>query len=256
MTRTHLFLATVLVVGNLFAHKPISDLCDRLFVALGRSAYEAVALLAIGAASIGAAFALRGRWSRSGDKPAVLPLLGLAVMTIAAQRWLLVSNVELIHFPQFALLAVLLLAAGIEPRPAWLIATAAGVLDEVYQWRFIYAGVPHTYLDFNDMLLNAMGAAWPVLLWPSPFGSTGSAATEDGTRRSAILSAAVVVLLLYLDPPRFHPFLVQAMTGRAYRVLTAGEALGAGLLVWQMVRAATSPRHRAEPDEASCGPEV
>jgi hypothetical protein len=168
MTRTNLLLASALVVANLFAHKPISDLCDRLFVAIGRSAYEAAALLFIGAASIGTAFALHRRWSPRGEAPAVLPLLGLGGLTIAAQRWLLVSNVELIHLPQFALLAALLLGAGLGSRPAWLIATAAGILDEFYQWRFIYAGVPHTYLDFNDMLLNALGATWPVLLWPVP----------------------------------------------------------------------------------------
>jgi hypothetical protein len=46
------------------------------------------------------------------------------------------------------------------------------------------------------------------------------------------------------------------MTGRAYRVLTAGEALGAGLLLWWIVRAATSPHRRATSGREPRGPEV
>jgi hypothetical protein len=232
-----LALAAALVLVNLVAHKPVSDLCDRMFALLGRAAYEAAALLVIGAGSLGAAAALYRKRHRNPRQ--LLSLVFLGAMTIGAGRWLLVSNIELIHFPQFALLAALLLAAGMQPCGAWLLASAAGIVDELYQWRFIYAGVPNTYLDFNDMLLNAMGAAWAVLLWPSaasPEGSAGVTA-RNGWRLSWAGPVLAVLLLLYLDPPRFDPLLQQAMTGRAYRVLTPGEALGVSVVIWLMIAA-------------------
>ncbi|MGH7787889.1 MAG: hypothetical protein ACRERC_13525, partial [Candidatus Binatia bacterium] len=53
--------AIALIVGNLFLHKPISDLCDALFARIGRVPYEWVTLIGISALSLaGAALLLRG----------------------------------------------------------------------------------------------------------------------------------------------------------------------------------------------------
>ncbi|MFN8641672.1 MAG: hypothetical protein U0802_08465 [Candidatus Binatia bacterium] len=74
------------------------------------------------------------------------------------------SNVELIHLPQFALQAALLLAVGLPPRLAWSGAVIAGAVDETYQHLVICAGVPDTYFDWSDIVLNAIGATWAVVL--------------------------------------------------------------------------------------------
>ena len=92
----------------------------------------------------------------------MLLLLGLHVL---AARGLLVANIELVHFPQYALLASVLYAGGLEPEAAWLLAAVAGSFDELYQHLVIYADRPDTYLDYNDMILNALGAAAGAFLF-------------------------------------------------------------------------------------------
>ena len=237
--------AAGLVVGNLFLHKPISDVCDALFVRLGRGPYERLMLSAIAAGSIAGGLALlRGRvWALR--RPRVLAaLLLLAVATVAAQQWMLVSNVELIHFPQFGLLAALLLGAGLAPQPAWIGATACGVLDETYQHLVIYAHVAGTYFDYNDVVLNAIGAAWTVVL----AAAGASLNRTDGASRweRALLGALLVGfgVSFWLAPPHvaaveafpyWRPALARAATGLDYHVMSASEGLAAVLLIWGLV---------------------
>jgi hypothetical protein len=132
-----------LVLGNFILHKPISDVCDALFARIGRQSYESVTLLGIAALSLGAAtLLLRGGAPALRSKRTLLALVGLAIATALAQRGLLVSNVELIHLPQFGLLAALLLVAGLPPQLAWIVATLAGAIDETYQLLVIYRASP------------------------------------------------------------------------------------------------------------------
>jgi len=252
---TRWLLALALVAGNFLLHKPISDVCDAFFARVGRAPYEWTSLLGVGAlALVGAALLLRGGAPalRSGRTLAALAVLALA--TVAAQRWLLVSNVELIHLPQFGLLAALLVAAGLPPRLAWLAASAAGVLDESYQRLVIYAAVPNVYFDWNDIVLNALGAAWAVLL--ACGGRVDPSGPDERRGERAALAIALVGLAaaLWLAPPRlvaiasfpyWRPPLGLAATGRDYHVMPAGEGVAALLLLWVLVAAGTGSRSAA-----------
>lgn len=86
----------------------------------------------------------------------------------AVDRWLTFSLAEWIHLPQYALLAVLLARAWDPDRQAWprarlmLLATGVGAFDELLQYLWTTASYSH-YLDFNDILVNAL-AAWLGLL--------------------------------------------------------------------------------------------
>ena len=83
--------------------------------------------------------------------------LALVVLMFLADRYLIVNNVERIHFPQYAILAVLL---GFSLRSEMLIffvASFAGFVDEFLQ--FVMNPVVTNYLDFNDITLNILGAA-------------------------------------------------------------------------------------------------
>src|SRR5689334_14116921 len=91
-----------LMIGNLFLHKPISDVCDQLYARLGRGPYERAMLIGIAALSIVGALLLVRRHMTALLRPRIWgSLLVLFAASWAAQRWLLVSNVELIHLPQF-----------------------------------------------------------------------------------------------------------------------------------------------------------
>ena len=151
-------VAAALSVGNLFLHKPISDVCDALYARMGRGAYEWSTLLAIGALSaVGAGWLVGRQRARALLQPPVIAcLLVLAAATVAAQRYLLVSNIELIHFPQFGPIAAPL-ATGLGPHGAWIGATLAGVLDETYQDP---SSRPAAYAArLQRYRLNAIGAA-------------------------------------------------------------------------------------------------
>jgi len=237
--------AAALLIGNLLLHKPLSDVCDAAYARLGRSAYEWLSLGAIGALCLaGAIILLRGGAARLRQPRPVLALLALAALSVAAQRTLLVSNVELVHLPQFALLAVLLLAAGLPAVAAWLVATLGGALDELYQRLVIYPAVPNVYFDWNDIVLNAIGAAWAVVLVCGGRG-TAPAAWSAGRRRAALAAAlAGVALAGWLAPPNVAlggafpfvtPVLRGAMTGRLYHVMPASEGLLALVVLWLLV---------------------
>lgn len=222
--------ALFLTAANLIAHKPISDLCDAVFELLGRATYEAASLMAIFAlCAVGAVALTRGRRP---DGTTWIALAVLTVPTICAARWLLVSNIELIHLPQFGVVAALLLWGGFSPLAAWALASTAGILDEVYQHLVIYAATPHTYLDFNDMLLNAIGAAWVAVVWPR---SEERAIPTLRRPYWVALVLAIWIILAWVDPPTWSPLLGRAMTGRLYRVLSAPEAFTGMVLLAALV---------------------
>lgn len=233
-----IFLAVALCAGNLVLHKPISDACDWVRAQWGFPRYDLAALIAIPLVS--AVLVIPRLLRRPGPLRwplSALILAPLALITVASQRWLLVANIELIHFPQFGLLAVVLLAAGFSGEAAWLLATLAGVVDETYQHLVIYSGRPDTYLDFNDMLLNGIGAAWGVLLFAAPAREPHPGPGFPRLRWPAPLLWVGGLLLvgLFWDPPWSRPLLSSSAGGRLYRVLSPAEALAGCALLWAMV---------------------
>jgi len=88
--------------------------------------------------------------------------LVLLVLMYLSDRYLIVNNAERIHFPQYAILALLL---GFSLRSEVLIlfvTSFAGFVDEFLQ--FVMNPVVTNYLDFNDIVLNILGAALGVAL--------------------------------------------------------------------------------------------
>ena len=247
--RPYWVIAFALCVGNLFVHKPLSDLCDWVAAYLGRTTYERVAVLGIGAFSAVIAIAvLRGMGRSFWPAAKITALLLLGLLTFTSQRWLLVTNIELIHFPQYAILGALLLATGLSAEKAWLVTTGAGVVDEIYQYLVIHSEVPGIYLDYNDMLLNTTGAAWAVILLSGSSvrrdslsavtTAVGNNPAQTKTRSTWIAAGLLVavIALLWLDPPVLSPVLQQAPTGRHYRVLSGAEALICVAALWALVR--------------------
>jgi len=246
--RLALAVAAGLLLGNLALHKHIEKVCAALAERHGFASYDRAMFwglaLASGAGLIVAALRLRS-WPRSLQSGALVGLLG--ALTYVSCRMLMMTAVELVHFPQFALVAGALLAGGVGIRSAWTVAALGGIADEVYQRLTLYWDRPYAYLDFNDMILDAIGAAWAVMLVAL---GRGYALPDDpgagGPGRSArrrlwvmiglgtLLFAALLLIDLYYtgSPVDTAPF------GRDYRRLSFGE--GAllfslvGAIVWQL----------------------
>jgi hypothetical protein len=234
-------VAAMLTLANPVLHKSISDVCDWVRARWGFESYNVTALIAIPVASLLVVLpALIRRRAVLLRTPTLVNVLIVSGISFAAQHWLLVANVELIHLPQFALLATLLLAAGLDASSAYLLSTAAGVLDETYQHLVIYAGVAGTYFDINDIVLNAIGAAWGVVLFAGMFEARMKTALS--WRTGVAVAAVALPVLWWLDPPRFSPFLSPTTSGRiTYRVMSSAEGLVACALLWGMTRFVTRP---------------
>lgn len=143
-------------------HDTASTLYGRIFSLFGRSVMEAalhaaslafLALLVLARLRIGRAPGHRevGAWAI---------LLALVALTDAL---LVVTNIERVHYPQYALLGLLLMLACQDAVAAMLLGALAGCVDEALQ----YALFPQytKYLDSNDCILNLLGVAMGVMLW-------------------------------------------------------------------------------------------
>jgi len=87
-----------------------------------------------------------------------------------AYRFLISAQIEIIHFPQYAILSFLL-AYAIDPERKKILivsilfwVTLMGMVDESYQYFYITRQFSH-YFDFNDIILNEMGTALGLFLF-------------------------------------------------------------------------------------------
>jgi hypothetical protein len=169
-------LPVALALSYPLLHLWVSERFDALSQAIGWPQYNRLMLWAMPAVL---AVALIGGslvpWGEVPTRWTWMRLAGVGGLAVAAQVLLVVANVELIHFPQYALLVGVLGAAGLAPEAAYWAATGWGAMDELYQHLVIYSHRPGTYLDLNDMVLNALGAAFAALLLrPRPAGASSA----------------------------------------------------------------------------------
>lgn len=82
--------------------------------------------------------------------------VSLAV-AVACFHSLLCMNIEVVHFPQYAILAVLLFARTGSFCQTIVWAVLCGLIDEGYQYLYLYPD-RRIYMDFNDVILNTVGA--------------------------------------------------------------------------------------------------
>ena len=78
-------------------------------------------------------------------------------------KYLFVVNIEFIHFPQYALFAVLAFPIIGNYQSTLIWSTLAGMVDEAYQY-FYLAPLDTPHYDFNDALTNLVGAVFGLLL--------------------------------------------------------------------------------------------
>lgn len=76
---------------------------------------------------------------------------------------LLVVNVEIIHFVQYLILAILLFPLLNNYRDTLFFATLFATADEAYQY-LVLAPLRTDYFDFNDVIIDLIGAALGLLL--------------------------------------------------------------------------------------------
>jgi VanZ family protein len=95
---------------------------------------------------------------RSGRRITIGYLVFTIALMVAAYFTIFVLATELVHFPQYALMAILLFPFSWRYGATLFWTTLLGVLDEGYQY-FYLAPDRTDYFDFNDVVINFLGAA-------------------------------------------------------------------------------------------------
>ena len=81
-----------------------------------------------------------------------------AFLVVISYKTLVVFNVENIHFPQYAVLTLPVFALFKHFGATVFWVTLLGVFDEAYQYVVLCRNNNAVYLDFNDIVLNLIGA--------------------------------------------------------------------------------------------------
>lgn len=188
-------LAAAYYVAVVVSHDRVQDVAYWLQRTFGRAVWGAtVAVLAAGAAAWVAYGAFRRL--RDGGRPravAVAWWCGLAGAAVASLT-LLATNMEVVHFLQYALLALPVLALSGRFGATVLAVTALGAFDELYQWVVLHPGWAVRF-DANDIVLNGLGAALGCAA-AAVFGDVEP--VEVGARRHAATWAPLLCVALLL----------------------------------------------------------
>lgn len=116
-------------------------------------------------------------------------------------RYLTYSINEYAHYPQYALLALLLARAMDPDRSRWYLGrvlfwtTLMGIGDELLQYLWITTSYSE-YLDFNDFLTNLVAAAAGMLLYYGPATARRSAAYRKPVVELLATSAILLAVLV------------------------------------------------------------
>ena len=113
------------------------------------------------------------------------------LLAAVVMKLLFVNNVEVVHYPQYALFSVLLfpLIGNYTATMVW--ATIGGMIDEAYQY-FYLAPLDTSYYDMNDIITNIVGLSFGLLLLRA-FGIEEY--TEFRWKRSSIWIGLSLVVL-------------------------------------------------------------
>ena len=144
----------------------------------------------------------------------------LLAVIFAANRILLFSPNEYVHYPQYAILVILMYLSIDPDRTRWPLArilfwgTFMGIIDEVNQYLFVCPSYGD-YLDFNDFFLNQLGVATGLLLvygFHAPKNQERPASPLFKSIEFRVIAVCFVILIvlygsgrLYLTPPKEVP---------------------------------------------------
>ncbi len=209
-------------------HEQVNGAVFALQHALGRRAFLVVCAAVAAVVAGGFLAATRRAFAPSRERRA-LGLWGALLLAgmLGAELGLVSVVSEAVHFLQYAIATLLLLPLAGAAGEAMIWATLVGIADESFQYWVLHRdwGI---YLDFNDIVLNAVGAALGGWVAVAALGLRGR---SDAPRFSALRSRALVAAVLLLAAG-----LLLVGTGRVG--LTAAEA-GPG--TWFVLDRGTPP---------------
>lgn len=144
----------------------------------------------------------------------------LLAAIFAANRLLLFSPNEYVHYPQYAILVILMWLSIDPDRTRWPFVrilfwgTFMGIIDEVNQYLFVCPSYGD-YLDFNDFFLNQLGVVTGLLLaygFHAPKNQDRATLPLFKSVEVKLVAVCFVILILlhaagrlYVTPPKEVP---------------------------------------------------
>lgn len=164
----HALICGLFAIGYLVAVTLLHDLMQQpAYWAQGQLSHRSWnRLVTLVSAPILVVFCIGVVWSlrRHPHPGTVVVYVAITVLlAIASFRTLLVMNIEVIHFPQYAILVCLLFPLRFRYGETVVWATLGALIDEGYQYFYLYAD-RRIHFDFNDIILNTIGAGFGVVL--------------------------------------------------------------------------------------------
>lgn len=164
--KVNIFLAIIYYLLVVLPHEEVGKfIAKTLDEPYGRDTYNLIILILGLLGTIGYLLPI---WKRVNTldrgKGRIWFAFGMTLLFILVSfNTLLVVNVEIIHFIQYAILALLLFPLLNNYRDTLFYATVFAAIDEGYQY-FVLAPLRTEYFDFNDIIIDLIGAALGLLL--------------------------------------------------------------------------------------------
>lgn len=166
-----IIITAVYYIQTVLLHEKVGELSGQLDKLLSRETYNWIITgIATTAILIYTALILFRLFDDGFKRKKLFYFIATLIFCTVAFELLLVIKVETIHFLQYFVLGVLLfvLIRRFGETVGW--ATLFGAMDELYQYiilnpdRLHLNRPPKSYYDFNDVVLNLLGAALAILL--------------------------------------------------------------------------------------------
>jgi hypothetical protein len=180
---------------NILAHEQVNDFAKWLIQVMGLSPFFwSTRILTV--AGVLVILFCRRHFLRQRERLKAVVLF--IVIGLALDMSLVIFASERVHYPQYALLTWIAYPAIGKPLPAALLSFLVGYVDEAHQHWIIYAKDQTAYFDWNDNVLNLLGAVSTLVLLPE--GSIRKS-SKRSILAATVIWIATMVLLVWIFKP-------------------------------------------------------
>ena len=160
----NIILAGIFYLLVTLPHEQVGVLIAGIFKGMPRPKYDLIILCLATAIFTCYIIPLLRNIFRNQDKNLILFFLTITVaLTILSINTILIVNIELIHFIQYAALAILVFPFTLRYTDTLFWVTFLSAIDEAYQYWFI-SPERTNYYDFNDVVINMLGVVFGLIM--------------------------------------------------------------------------------------------
>ncbi len=250
-------IAIVVYFSIVTFHDEITQIAIKMRNAIGRDLYNSyLAYFFLILLVIVTGWFARNIYKSENKLQNTLLVVAITGLMLFSFRFLMVYNIEAIHFVEYMIVAVILLPVFRSYGATVFWVTLLGVLDELFQ--YIYLVPEFEYFDFNDNVLNLLGAGAGAIMVFTMGNDAVGIKSYKWYRSPAILTAAGLLVIfagLYLsgkmtiDPTGIQDgsnwfslnrgtmpegFWTEAYPGRRFHILKPWEGIAVIYLLFGM----------------------